>query len=94
MSEGLRRSSDRYPGASGRCQKGPAVAVTDIQGVQDDVSGGPPGSDRYPGGPGRCQREHRENKSIGPQHHFPGRLAVHAPAAAALRRHLLSHQRM
>eukprot|EP00661_Eupelagonemidae_sp_cell13_P009057 gene9057-biopygen12182 len=49
-----RRGSDRYPGgASGRCQKGPAVAVTYIQGVPDDVSGGPPGSDRYPGGPGR-----------------------------------------
>eukprot|EP00661_Eupelagonemidae_sp_cell13_P015048 gene15048-biopygen11192 len=39
MSEGPRRSSDRYPGASGRCQKGPAVTVTDIQGVLDDVRG-------------------------------------------------------
>eukprot|EP00661_Eupelagonemidae_sp_cell13_P021024 gene21024-biopygen7094 len=35
-------SSDRYPGASGRCQKGPAVAVTDIQGVPGDVRRAPP----------------------------------------------------
>eukprot|EP00661_Eupelagonemidae_sp_cell13_P016942 gene16942-biopygen9824 len=37
MSEGPRRSSDRYPGGPGRCQKGSAVAVTDIQGPQGDV---------------------------------------------------------
>eukprot|EP00661_Eupelagonemidae_sp_cell13_P017734 gene17734-biopygen2351 len=35
-------SRDSYPGASGRCQKGPAVAVTDIQGVPDDVRRAPP----------------------------------------------------
>eukprot|EP00661_Eupelagonemidae_sp_cell13_P013708 gene13708-biopygen9588 len=43
MSEGPRRGTDRYTGASGGCQKGPAVAVTDIQGVPDDVGGCPVG---------------------------------------------------
>eukprot|EP00661_Eupelagonemidae_sp_cell13_P024403 gene24403-biopygen1370 len=60
VDQGPRRSSDRYPGGPGRCQKGSAVAVTDIQGPLGD---GPLGdvrrarrsSDRYPGGPRRCQ---------------------------------------
>eukprot|EP00661_Eupelagonemidae_sp_cell13_P023498 gene23498-biopygen16363 len=39
MSEGPRRSSDRYPGGHGRCQ-GVRRGVTDVRGVPDDVSGG------------------------------------------------------